>query len=504
MRLAPLTLFVALLCSRAAQAGVVPSPFEQPMSATWPAINRWSDSLEREYSDFARRLGAAVAERRCHQLDQCLRSPEANALYDPATDARLTLTLDCADLPYVLRAYFAFKRKLPFGFVARVDAPGDRDVRYAVGVTPREWKTWRDFRTPRELIEHMVNFVHSGMYRVAPDVESSDFYPLAADRRAIVPGTIFYDPNGHVLVVTDVRGDGVIHLIDGHPDGTLTSKRFGEAFVVGSARLGGGFKGYRPLALRDGRLVRAPNHDLQFFDAHAQYDARSHVIDNVRVNYHAWIRWTLAETHAPVDPVVELREQVRALCADVTDRVEAVDLAIAAGYASRPHPPTLPSNIYGTSGEWEVYSTPSRDARLKAAVRELHRLVASLPDLRERAPALRAAWQEEAARPECQFSYRNSLGQPVPLPLDAVLDRLFALSFDPWSCSERRWGAREGSAEMASCTDGADKRNWYRLEERLRNRIDRDYGGPTPLDSGPASAPAIDVRPLLLGAMSGS
>ena len=34
-------------------------------------------------------------------------------------------------------------------------------------------------------------------------------------------------------------------------------------------------------------------------------------------------------------------------------------------------PERLPVNIYGTEGDWEDYSTPSRDARLKTAFKEL-------------------------------------------------------------------------------------------------------------------------------------
>ena len=38
---------------------------------------------------------------------------------------------DCADLPYVLRFYFAWKRGLPFGYVSAVEPRGPtRDFRY--------------------------------------------------------------------------------------------------------------------------------------------------------------------------------------------------------------------------------------------------------------------------------------------------------------------------------------------------------------------------------------
>ena len=57
-------------------------------------------------------------------LHQALRDPARNFLYDylglreddPKNKAAITATPDCADLPYFLRAYFAWKLGLPFGF----------------------------------------------------------------------------------------------------------------------------------------------------------------------------------------------------------------------------------------------------------------------------------------------------------------------------------------------------------------------------------------------------
>lgn len=472
------------------------SPLDRPTEAVWPAINRWSERMEDEYAAFVRALGDAVAARRCRRLDECLRDPTANITFEPATDATLRLDLDCADLPYVLRAYFAFKRRLPFGFVTEAQGAGP-DIRYANDITPAAWRSWRDYRTPRRLLYGMTATVHSGMYRIAPGIETGDFYPVRITRRAIQPGAIFYDPNGHVLVVADVREDGAIQLIDGHPDGSLTSKRFGAAFAVGSARLGGGFKRFRPIEIDDGQLARAGNASLADFDGVVQYDRAAHVVAGTPATYHAWVRAELASAGITPDPVRDFREQVRALCSDVVDRVAAVELAMAAGIAALPHPAALPENIYGTEGEWEIYSTPSRDARMKAAFRELAEGVQALPDLAARAPMLRAVWQEETASPACRFAYRNSRGASVSFTLDDVLSRLFDLSFDPYHCPELRWGAPADSAELASCQDDPVKRSWYLAERRLRNRIDRDYGVPTPLDAGPEAPPDLDVRPLV-------
>src|SRR6185312_16899521 len=64
----------------------------------------------------------------------------------------------------------------------------------------------------------------------------------------------------------------------------------------------------------------------------------------------------------------ELRSTIRTLCNDLKDRALFVNLAIKDRVDRRAQPSHLPPNIYGTDElEWETYSTPSRDARIKTA-----------------------------------------------------------------------------------------------------------------------------------------
>ena len=476
------------------------SDWTRPLAQSWPAQNPWSEALEDEYSRFVERLAQAVAQRRCRRLDVCLRDPESNLLYDAAVDAKLDLDVDCGDLPYVLRAYFAFKRKLPFGFVCDLRGEGP-DQRYLSGVTPGRLCLWTAYGTPRSVLRELVHEVHSGMFRMAPEVENSDWYPIAINRRALRPGIVYYDPNGHVLTVGEVRADGSVFLIDGHPDGSLTWKRFGQAFALGGRAQGGGFKGFRPQrweAQGDTfRLLRASNRELPHFDGRSQWDKDLRSDGDKRGSYHQWVRQSLAQPAVTVDAVADFREQIRSLCRDLQERVEAVQAAVAAGLPRRAHPGELPSNIYGATGDWEIYASPSRDARLKAAFRELHESLTLLPNDSPLRPLLRAAFREESAQPLCQVSYRSSAGATVNLTLDTIIERLFRLSFDPYHCPELRWGAPPGSSEAASCPDDAHKRELYLQEQRLRNRIEREYGAPTPLRDGPETPPDIDLRPHL-------
>jgi hypothetical protein len=468
------------------------SALDLPMWRSWPATQSWDDALEVVYGRFVETLGRAVERRVCQRLDECLASPEANLLYDAAVDDGLHLDVDCADLPYVLRAYFSFKVGLPFGFVSLVRGRGD-DIRYAVDVRPAAVRSWRDFPTPRRLLGALIDAVHSGMYRVEED---GDFYPVRIDRRAIRPGAVYYDPLGHVSVVVRVDADGSIRFIEAMPAGTLTWRRFGSGYSLGIPEAGGGFKRFRPQSLAGGRLVRADSSTLADFDPVSQHDPTLRVVDGRTLRFHEWVEARLRLTGTDSDEIAEFHERVRAVCRQVIDRVESVELATRAGIPGRPHPRALPANIYGARGVWETHATAARDARLRAALVELTAWTRDLEELVGLAATLRRVWAEEARSPACRVTYHDSLGIPVTLTLDDVVDRLFDLSFDPYHCPELRWGAPAGSAERATCPDGAADLRWYEAERRLRHRVDRATGKPTPLEAGPDTPPPADVRRL--------
>ena len=209
-------------------------------------------------------------------------------------------------------------------------------------------------------------------------------------------------------------------------------------------------------------------------------------------------------------------------CVDLRDRVDAVNLALKAGVANREEPERLPQNIYGTVGDWETYSTPSRDARLKTAFKELRDYAerfmrmyqAKDPKLaykgNDLAADLLAAYDRSASR--CTLTYTRSDGSPFTMGYEEARRRLFAMSFDPYQCAERRWGASTPQ-EFGTCRETAPKAAWYDAEQNLRNQIDRIYETDTDFTleelrtSGPgkgvATAPDVDLRGYLIGVRGG-
>jgi hypothetical protein len=461
--------------------------------------DRWSAADERGYGEFVTALGDSG----CRTVDACLKSA-ANP-FRAADPAGADFRADCADLPYFLRFYYAWKRGLPFSYVSDVSPRGRaRDIRYSARGNMVERR--RDVPSGADglsVLARLQDEISSATYRIDPELEGQDFYSPALDRSGIRPGTVIYDPNGHLAVVFRVEPDGRIRYIDAHPDNSLTRGTYDLRFVRAAPGMGAGFKNWRPLRLEGarleggvfvgGRLVAAPNRAIpdfaltQYYGTGARPEGSwrngSFLLAGRRLDYYDYVRAALGGGSLHFDPVREIADMVDSNCADLSYRAEAVDIALAAGLQHRPQPERLPPNIYGTDGDWETYSTPSRDARLKTAFRNLRGTAERFLELwRTRDPSLSyrganlaadllAAYDGAAAR--CRISYRRSDGGVVAFGYEEARTRLFRLSFDPHHCVERRWGA-EG-IELASCRDGALKRAWYEAQQRLRNQIDRTY-----------------------------
>lgn len=520
-------------------AAAVPAPAGLQWKVTKLA---WSASDERAYGDFVHAIGTS----NCRNSDECLKSP-AN-IYRSSDPAGMSFFADCADLPYLLRAYFAWKNGLPFSYASGVAAVGNsNDLRYSRYGNYVYART--DIRAPadgmwpnaRTVFWNINNAISSAMYRFAPGPtrgELFDFYPVKIAPSSIRPGTNIYDPNGHVAVVYDVDSEGRIRFIDSHPDNSVTRGNYGHRFVRASAPMGAGFKNWRPLTLvgahqgADGSYVGGvvvPTSDAQLPDwsddqffgtlRGAGWQAGRFVYNGEAIDYYDYVRRAVAGHDIVYDPVVETRSMVKGLCDDLHYRAEAVDIAVKAGLNKQSQPARLPENIYGTSGDWETYSTPSRDARLKVSFKELRDQVAKFLEMARSGDKnisyagadlpgdLAAAYMQEAE--QCPVTYQASDGSMRVMTFEDARARLFAFSFDPYHCPERRWGAAT-QAELATCPDDGLKRQWYEAEQRLRNQTERTYDARMGFslnelqarvaNSGQDVPPDIDTLAVLRGA----
>ncbi len=481
-------------------------------TGAWKVTKGWDAQAEREFSAWVEAIGVA-REKRSFRIPAGFKDREVNPLYTSDDDS-IKMLVDCGELPYAMRAYFAYKTGRPFSFVA------SRGKRYRSGNRPTEYMDWSQFSDFSSMASRMLSRVTTATYRVHPTYEGTDTYVVDVRPDTVVPGTVYYDPNGHVMLVYRVdRATGDIYMLDSHPDGTLTRKMFNTSYGIGSGKAGGGFRNWRhyDIEVTDKekeafRIVRKLNKESAGWDPKAQYRGK-YDVDGFELTYHEWVKARIAKDGIYFWPMREFPGAVENLCLFVQDRVGAVQEAVDAGMSTKDHPHKLPPNIYGASGEWETYASPGRDARLRFQVYELRALVVKAMSMslsgnkrlkytgttQQLLSDLKKVWDDAAKRPGCAFTYKNSVGAPVRLSIVDVLTRIYDLSFDPYHCPELRWGAPmkgadgKPGAEFSTCPQSRRKFYWYKEEERLRRRMTRLLNRNTGSHMGPSNPADISL-----------
>lgn len=502
----------------------------------------WTEADEERFGEFIRLIG----ESNCKTMQECMTSEKANPLFHALNPPGMQFFADCADLPFFLRAYFAWHNGLPFSFSTAVSPhPG---IIVKKSETPSFQVAGRYHIVPPgpdpRLALPEVSRVSTAHFRHPADYRGRmlpDHYPVAITRESIKAGTVIFDPLGHIAVVYKVDDHGRVHFIDAHPDNSLTRGIYDSEIERAGPASGAGFKRWRPQTLvgatktgkdtiSGGRLVLTADKELrdwsdeQYFGTgtgrSTDWKAGRFLIDGEEVDYHAFVRLRLAPSGYQFDPIEETRQRIRNICGELKHRIDAVDVAVRAGIHKRPQPARLPQNIYVTQGDWETYSTPSRDAQLKSMFRALREDVARFMALgpagsrfiRFNGTDLRASLLDtyKSEADTCQIRYTKSDGTTVDLGFNEVKTRLFAMSFDPHHCPERRWGATDPQ-ELGSCRDDKTKTAWYEAQQRLRNQLVRTIGDRMDFtledlrrqaredsDVGENDAPDIDVASLLV------
>ncbi len=490
-------------------------------NSVWPVSHTWNRATENLYSAWIAKLFDAPldAQPSWKAWHEVLRDRSRNFLlnYLGLGEDNVTSSVrpDCADFVYFLRAYFAFKMGLPFGYsncsrggggappkcyewfdiehpqVTRPQPPPEQNVTAASSPTSSPTLMQQMFRQPAgpagtapappsapkqlglaasfgEYLRAVGDVVHSGSVRTSSD-DNTDFYAVPLTQEALRPGTVYADPYGHVLMLVQrvpQSGDaaGVILAVDAEPDGTVTRKRFwrGNFLFVHDPALGGpGFKHFRPIVrAKNGGLRRLTNAEIA---KNPQYGDSSPEQSQLGLEGF-YDRMDEVMSPEPLDPLRAMKEAITALEEQVRTRVTAVENGRkfqngARGDVAMPDGPS----IFETTGPWEDFSTPARDFRLLIAID----VVTGFPDRVERRPEryaipngksaadmkaeMRSVLASELAARK--FSYTRSDGSAWPLSLKDVIDRETALemAYNPNDCVELRWAALEKSAEASTC-----------------------------------------------------
>ena len=481
----------------------------------------WSQADEQGYSAFVKKLGYG----KCNNLDKCLSSESINSLISEE-DMKNIYYSDCADLPYYVRAYYAYKNQLPFSFVsgtqpvalnpeqqARKDKERENilltqgeegiikfekkeaDTRYSLNGnipvsqsnTPNTKGIMRDFSRVKLVINDAVS---TGTYRML----QGDFYSPKITPEEIRPGTAVYGTKGHAALIYDVKPNGDLLVMDAHPGNSITHNGWIEQeFIMDGMKHGGMFKNFRPLKVRPitvdkitgeikaGQVIQASDEEISGYSLE-QYDSNNFVNKGSKISMREWVSLRLSGGNYKLNPVAEMIERTTQLCENYKGRASDVQKAFDFGLTKQSIE-KYPTNIYGADqAEWETHSTPSSDLRrrsdtlslLEFAKESIHRVNAKDPLVSYSGTNLKTdlvnAFKSTALA--CNITYKNSLGTPLTLNLLHMSKRVGLFSFDPYMCPEIRWGA--SGAEAVTCTDSATKKEFYKLTQFLRNNNIKD------------------------------
>jgi hypothetical protein len=498
----------------------------------------WSAQDEENFGIFIKKIGQS----KCNTTDKCLAGP-ANVLRSEE-DMLFTHYSDCADFPYYLRAYFAYKNNLPFAMISsfqqapfseaqllQIESERQKivmdptkgsefvekfekqlaDGRYSRNGNipaaklnvPSSSGAVRDFAVMGPRIMDQISSGTLRMLNGAGGTVESDMYSPAVTKESIRPGTVLYNVSGHVAIVYDVTAKGEILFTDAHPDNSVSRGVFNPDFKLVKSLYGGNFKNFRPVQVTNeklaadgsilkGQVVTASDSQITDFSME-QYEGlgksggntifKLSAQDSKNVSFYDWVKFKLSGGSYRLDPVLEMKNEMSQLCNMAQDRIAAVQVSIDNQVHTKDHLSTLPNNIFGADGEWEAYSTPSRDMRLKLKVLSIpesaktwmSRYLAKDPLMSYKGQNLKqdliTAYKQSVS--SCKITYKNSLGADTTIGLEVLIGRIAQISYDPYACPEIRWGSYR-QADLATCADSQEKMEWHSLQQFLRNNLVKD------------------------------
>jgi len=463
-----------------------------PLSVGGPSAREpglvWNTATEAFYAAWIETLFDAPPEESLSfpSLEPVLRDPRRNFLHNHLglnEDRALPATPDCADLPYTLRAYFAWKTGLPVAF--RACSRGSASSPPRCGAASVKTEFTHGVASPasyRAVSGQLINAVHSGSARTGLDDESTDLYPVALNRESLWPGTVYADPYGHVLVLAQwvpqtASRSGILLAVDAQPDNSVTRKRYweGNFLFANVASAGPGFKAFRPLVPTASGGLRALSNDaLVDNPSFAPFS-----LEQDQMPPEAFYA-KLAKLINPqgLEPRQAYEATLDALVEQLETRVASVDNGEAYFRKNPGSVIAMPSGpaIFETIGAWEDYSTPSRDMRLIIAINVLN----GLPEKIVRHPELfvmggaspqeaKAEIEQYHARriQERTIRYTRTDGSPWELSVAEILARkpAYEMTYNPNDCVEMRWGAKPGTEEYATCRRHATPEQHAKMEQ---------------------------------------
>jgi hypothetical protein len=462
------------------QFTITAKPSASASKSIWQTELSWSAETEAFYAAWVNSLFYEADESTSWKaLHEVMYNKDQNFLYNhlglnednPTEKIRVLMQPDCADNPFYMRAYFAWKMGLPFGY--------HECDRGSLGRPPKAGR-WVTNDTPsskaqpvlafNSFIRKVMDGVHSGTARTALNEENTDYYPVALNRKSLRPGTVFADPYGHTLTIVrwipQTPGHpGTLLSVDAQPDGTVAIKRFWKGnFLFSTTEVIGepGFKAFRPIRTIKGHTDLVSNSELTDKSGFTNFALEQKGMSS-ETFYHTMDRIINPK---PLDPESALLDLIQALYEQLLVRINSV--SVGENYM-KTHPgviipmPAKVTGVFQAGGQWEDFSTPNRDLRLLIAIDailDFPERVRKNPEDFEKATLQSPEKLQKNLETilskkleELTITYVRSNETSQTLTLTEVLNRrdAFEMGYNPNDGPEIRWGAPENSEERSTC-----------------------------------------------------
>ncbi len=305
--------------------------FSTAHAAVWQAENSWDDQWERKYQQWV----------------QTSWTPDK--FMDGRNPDYFLIPHDCADAVYLMRLIFAYENQLPFVI------KNPRNIRKLI---TNKMKKWDRVRDKNKRLRRFISYINR---EVGTKSIANDTYPVKlAD---IKPGDIYVAPGSHSYQIRQITETGVPVIMSSTTPASpkyLTQLTSFPFFIPEDKNKKDGYRRFiQPQNIRKA-LKKQPGYSEEQFEIAA-------------LGNHNFISFTdvMAKRLGKRPETQEERSErvVNALCSFAKERTAYVTSAVYYMENIRKHTKRQCMD----AEEYDYYSTPSRDKRLKRFFEEVRR-----------------------------------------------------------------------------------------------------------------------------------
>jgi hypothetical protein len=304
-------------------------------AAVWKSQNNWSNSWETKYQNW-------VAE---HWKPNFFMNPNSQKYY--------RIPHDCADAIYLMRLVFSYENKLPF-VINHANKPGK--------LLSNKMKQW-DRLPEHQRVRQFMLYIND---RVGTRSLPKDTYPISLSQ--IRAGDLYVEPGSHSYEIIGITDTGVTVIMSSTTPSSpkMMIQLYAYPFFIPKDRKN----------MTDGyRRFKWPQNILKPMQEQPGFSAEQYAIAaKTEYNYVAFTDIIAKKLRRRPEPIAEKTKRVLVgLCSFAKERVNYVNdgLKYLKKLRSARNGHGRTSRHCMNAKEYDYYSTPSRDKRLKRYFQEV-------------------------------------------------------------------------------------------------------------------------------------